>query len=80
MRMAYESETTCATWRCPYCQRDVLFGESHVCGLFQEEARSGLYGWICPKCGMVMAPHVQTCQSCGPSTAITSTMDLEIQK
>ena len=25
-------------------------------------------GWICPKCGVVVAPHLSTCPVCGGQT------------
>lgn len=28
------------------------------------------YGWVCPKCGMVLAPHVSSCPHCSPATTI----------
>ncbi len=31
------------------------------------------YGWICPKCGRVLAPHVNSCPYCSESTTINIT-------
>lgn len=31
------------------------------------------YGWICPKCGSVLAPHVSSCPHCSPATTINIT-------
>ena len=31
------------------------------------------YGWICPKCGAVLAPHVSSCPHCSPATTINIT-------
>lgn len=31
------------------------------------------YGWICPKCGRVLAPHVSSCPNCSPATTINIT-------
>lgn len=31
------------------------------------------YGWICPKCGSVLAPHVSSCPNCSPATTINVT-------
>lgn len=30
------------------------------------------YGWVCPKCGAVMAPHQNSCVYCMPQTRITN--------
>lgn len=29
------------------------------------------YGWICPKCGRVLAPHMDTCKFCGGNSVTT---------
>lgn len=29
------------------------------------------YGWICPKCGRVLAPHLDSCKFCGSGTVTT---------
>ena len=29
------------------------------------------YGWICPKCGRVLAPHLDSCKFCGSGTITT---------
>lgn len=29
------------------------------------------YGWECPKCGAVMAPHVSVCVNCSGNQAIS---------
>ncbi len=31
------------------------------------------YGWICPKCGRVLAPHVNSCPHCSEPTTINIT-------
>ena len=31
------------------------------------------YGWICPKCGRVLAPHVDSCPHCSEPTTINIT-------
>ena len=31
------------------------------------------YGWICPKCGRVLAPHVNSCPHCSELTTINIT-------
>ena len=31
------------------------------------------YGWICPKCGRVLAPHVNSCPYCSEPTTINIT-------
>ena len=31
------------------------------------------YGWVCPKCGAVLAPHVSSCPHCSPATTINIT-------
>lgn len=31
------------------------------------------YGWICPKCGRVIAPHMDYCKFCSSSTGVTVT-------
>lgn len=31
------------------------------------------YGWICPKCGRVLAPHLDSCKFCGGGTVSTLT-------
>lgn len=31
------------------------------------------YGWICPKCGRVLAPHVNSCPHCSAPTTINIT-------
>lgn len=33
----------------------------------------GNYGWICPKCGRVMAPFVDSCKFCGGGNVLTVT-------
>lgn len=32
-----------------------------------------MYGWVCPKCGAVLAPHVSSCPHCSPATTINIT-------
>ena len=32
-----------------------------------------MYGWVCPKCGAVLAPHVNSCPHCSPATTINIT-------
>ena len=34
---------------------------------------TGMYGWICPKCGAVLAPHINSCPHCSPATTINIT-------
>ena len=29
------------------------------------------YGWVCPKCGAVMAPHVSVCVNCSGNQIIS---------
>ena len=29
------------------------------------------YGWACPKCGAVMAPHVSTCVNCSGHVTVS---------
>ena len=31
------------------------------------------YGWVCPKCGRVLAPHVSSCPNCSPATTTNIT-------
>lgn len=31
------------------------------------------YGWVCPKCGRVLAPHVSSCPHCSPATTVNIT-------
>lgn len=31
------------------------------------------YGWICPKCGRVLAPHMDSCPYCSGATTINIT-------
>lgn len=33
----------------------------------------GNYGWICPKCGRALAPHVNSCPHCSEPTTINIT-------
>lgn len=35
--------------------------------------KATVYGWICPKCGRVLAPHVGSCPYCSPATTINIT-------
>ena len=35
--------------------------------------KTTMYGWICPKCGAVLAPHVNSCPHCSPATTINIT-------
>ena len=35
--------------------------------------KTTMYGWICPKCGAVLAPHVSSCPNCSPATTINIT-------
>ena len=35
--------------------------------------KTTMYGWICPKCGRVLAPHVDSCPHCSPVTTINIT-------
>lgn len=34
------------------------------------------YGWICPKCGSVFAPHISQCPNCSIVTPITVTCNV----
>ena len=48
-----------------------------------ESASWGNYGWICPKCGAVMAPFVNACINCRGncySEITTSTQTNDIEK
>ena len=33
----------------------------------------GTYGWICPKCGRVLAPHLDSCKFCNGGNTLTVT-------
>ena len=47
-----------------------------------ESASWGNYGWICPKCGAVMAPFVSTCINCRGNyiNEITTNISTESEK
>jgi predicted RNA-binding Zn-ribbon protein involved in translation (DUF1610 family) len=33
---------------------------------------NGAFGWECPRCGQVWAPHIDRCQNCRPRTYTTT--------
>ena len=35
--------------------------------------KTTMYGWVCPKCGAVLAPYVSSCPNCSPATTIKIT-------
>lgn len=35
--------------------------------------KTTMYGWVCPKCGAVLAPHVSSCPYCSPATTVNIT-------
>ena len=35
--------------------------------------KTTMYGWICPKCGRCLAPHVNSCPHCSEPTTINIT-------
>jgi hypothetical protein len=49
---------------------DYINGKCSFCKCLPEEKQSTLYGWICPRCGVVHSPFVTECY-CPPPT-ITS--------
>ena len=36
---------------------------------FTENHSTPMYGWVCPKCGSVLAPWVNQCPNCGPKVS-----------
>lgn len=66
------------TYKCPKCERtinDLVYRgvteiKDYGFGLIKENQDMQFYqqGWICPKCGAVMAPHQSYCLFCQPQS------------
>lgn len=61
-------DSTSVGYTCARCRAYVTSGESHHCGPIQSDSGTGSvlpqYGWMCPRCGSVWAPHTPECLTC----------------